>query len=71
MSDKSHPDHPWNRFLFARHQMIIYLSQEGKTNEEIAISLSMDGPEHVQAIVNAMENIQNHKKEIVEITKAS
>ena len=47
--------HPWNRFLFARFQMIRYLMQQGVSDEEIARRLSLVDGEHVRAIVNAMD----------------
>jgi N-acetyl-anhydromuramyl-L-alanine amidase AmpD len=43
--------HPWEDFLRARMRAIAWLRREGKTSAEIARTLSMDGPEHVDRLV--------------------
>ncbi len=35
-------EHPWQRFLDARADVIDWLKKEGDTDERIAIQLSMD-----------------------------
>jgi len=44
--------HPWDVFLKARADIILFFYKQGKTPEEIAITLSMDA-EQVSAIMAA------------------
>lgn len=61
MSGENDIDHPWQVFIDARYRMICYLMQQGIDDADIARRLSMDGAEHVRAIVWAMKLIESDK----------
>jgi hypothetical protein len=53
MSKQPHKEekpHPWQAFLDARADAIDWLHSDGKTDAEIAKTLSMDGPVQVYLI---------------------
>ena len=48
--------HPWDAFIKARYWLIVFFLKEGKSHEEIAMTLSME-VEQVEVIITSRRSL--------------